>query len=591
MIIPDCFGKLKSFASETNAALSKLYPDFFGVRPETGEDRHPRTPLKAEKIIHDGVWGTHTFQWQELAIIDSPILQRLRDLHQTGLAHLVYPSGRHTRFEHSLGTSIVASRVFRSLRDRREKKLRQVVERVFTHRDWEDSLDALELEVRVAALLHDSGHSLFSHTSESVYSQIPLISEATSELSDFVGKDRSAGELLSFSIAQSQHLQNYVARCGGRGVFKENGAPEALSSNLDFDNISLLILGRARDPRIQFLGDIISSGFDADKLDYLIRDAKTCGISITYDLDRYLNFVDIYPEDVETKRGDLARLYQDVLGMGPDALNQQKLTTQNGIGFNRLKLPRKAITCVEQILIAKFMLFSYIYHHPKVRAAEGLIERALANDFGLLGAPKILSTEQIVNQLLTTTDSMFLARWQVPIEPGSITTEASRRIYFRLLPRVVYSLGGQIGDPEEKEALGVFISLMKSPERRKIIAELDLAIGECLCAMRPGMWGTPAEALLRTGTWVDAPRPLSFEDTEVLLPVSNPFEDRQSMNTLFPLSEWGNAYLSYVYRVRVYSYSENLALVHAAAKEALKPRLKIYDDRFYDEKVKRERPW
>ena len=39
----------------------------------------------------------------------------------------------------------------------------------------------------------------------------------------------------------------------------------------------MLIIGRSHHPYMQFLGDIISSGFDADKLDYLLRDAIAAG--------------------------------------------------------------------------------------------------------------------------------------------------------------------------------------------------------------------------------------------------------------------------------------------------------------------------
>jgi HD superfamily phosphohydrolase len=47
-------------------------------------------------------------------------------------------------------------------------------------------------------------------------------------------------------------------------------------------------VGRSKHPLLQFLGDIISGGFDADKLDYLLRDASAAGLPLRYDLERYL---------------------------------------------------------------------------------------------------------------------------------------------------------------------------------------------------------------------------------------------------------------------------------------------------------------
>ena len=55
--------------------------------------------------------------------------------------------------------------------------------------------------------------------------------------------------------------------------------------DVNFDHISLMIIGRAWHPYLQFLGDIVSSAFDADKLDYLLRDATAAGLPLRYDLD------------------------------------------------------------------------------------------------------------------------------------------------------------------------------------------------------------------------------------------------------------------------------------------------------------------
>src|SRR6478752_6748955 len=113
-----------------DAYLKKTYPLFFGDDPE-----HPVYRLKESKIIHDNLWGTNRFSWIEMCIIDSPLFQRIRYIHQTGLAFLVYPSAHHTRFEHSLGVVTIASRIFDALFQRYPDQFKIVAQGVFREKD------------------------------------------------------------------------------------------------------------------------------------------------------------------------------------------------------------------------------------------------------------------------------------------------------------------------------------------------------------------------------------------------------------------------------------------------------------------------
>lgn len=109
-----------------------------------------------EKTIHDPIWGSVVYFAWEIEIIDSPIFQRLREIQQLGRADLTYPAARHTRFEHSLGTVAIASRMIDNLRNRS-------VDYFVTDSDRN--------KVRLAALLHDIGHCFYSHLSERIYSK------------------------------------------------------------------------------------------------------------------------------------------------------------------------------------------------------------------------------------------------------------------------------------------------------------------------------------------------------------------------------------------------------------------------------------
>ena len=98
------------------------------------------------KLIRDSVHGNLYLDEFEIKLIDTPEMQRLRRIKQLGFTNLVYPGANHTRFEHSIGTMHMASKIADNIElDEDEKKM-----------------------VRSASLLHDVGHAPFSHVSEGV---------------------------------------------------------------------------------------------------------------------------------------------------------------------------------------------------------------------------------------------------------------------------------------------------------------------------------------------------------------------------------------------------------------------------------------
>src|SRR5438876_9585927 len=132
-MLQDC-PTLARIVGRLDRYLQATFPDFFGE-----EAHHPFLRVRPYKVIHDSLWGTNRFSWRELVLIDSPLFQRLRGIHQTGLAHYVYPSARHSRFEHSLGVATVASRAFDALQQRNQKRFHDIARAL----DKENPEDAL----------------------------------------------------------------------------------------------------------------------------------------------------------------------------------------------------------------------------------------------------------------------------------------------------------------------------------------------------------------------------------------------------------------------------------------------------------------
>ena len=300
-----------------------------------------------EKIIHDPIWGSVVFAPWEVRLIDSPLLQRLRDVNQVGLAQTTYPAARHTRFEHSLGVAAVASRMMEHLRSDAEQ--RPETAGVVTE-------EQIRL-IRLAALLHDVGHCAYSHLSEAVYGRMPEFVQAREELLCTVPQPANPKphELFSYFIITSDAMAEFLCQLRYPGAGSPAQARRILQKAA---NIVIGVVNRDENgTKYSYLTSVINGNFDADKLDYTQRDSYTAGIALTYGAERFL------------LKLVLCR------------------TEENGVTDFRLALTQDALSTVEELVFNRSMLYHYMYYHQKVLAAEAQMRDAI---YALVKAGKIL---------------------------------------------------------------------------------------------------------------------------------------------------------------------------------------------------------
>lgn len=172
------------------------------------------------KIINDPLYGFIDIpDGLLLDIVKHPLMQRLTRINQLGMANVVYPGARHSRFLHSIGAFHLTSQAIMSLQQK-------------GHFIFDSEAEAVE----AAILMHDIGHGPFSHVLE--HTIISGISHEDISLMMMEQINRDLNNQLGLAIS----------------IFKDNY------------------------PK-RFLHQLISSQLDMDRLDYLRRDAFFTGVS------------------------------------------------------------------------------------------------------------------------------------------------------------------------------------------------------------------------------------------------------------------------------------------------------------------------
>jgi len=186
---------------------------------------HPYTGCLIEMVrVRDPIHDYIDLTPLEIKLVDTPAYQRLRWIKQLGPTNLVYPGANHTRHEHSMGTCHVVSKMADSI-----------------------GLNSYDKQlVSVAGLLHDLGHTTFSHLGDEIEGVEDHVIRTT-------------------NIISNTELYDIISNEG-----------------FDPKEVNQIILGNHK------LGPLVSGDLDGDRLDYLVRDAHYTGVSTGVDMGRLI---------------------------------------------------------------------------------------------------------------------------------------------------------------------------------------------------------------------------------------------------------------------------------------------------------------
>ncbi len=254
--------------------------------------------------IRDPIHGKIGLEPMLAKLVMTPEFQRLRRIKQLSFGQICFPSANHTRYEHSLGTHHLCKRITNTLEIENNDKI----------------------DVHIAALLHDIGHSAFSHSVE----------EIIKHHSTWFPKKIDHEIITAKVITENSKVSD---------VLERNGF--SLKRRKRIASIATNIKNGLKDREL-FLSDIITGEFGCDRIDYLLRDSHHAGLP--YGLVEVHNLID-YLSKVDLE-------------------GQIRLSV-------KYEFSRAGLDAVSYLLIARKHHFASIVRQPRIRMANLMFDRAL----------------------------------------------------------------------------------------------------------------------------------------------------------------------------------------------------------------------
>ena len=411
----------------------------------------------AIKLIQDQVWNNGIFSGIEESIFSHSLFNRLHNIIQNSCGYMVYPSNRTSRFSHSLGVMMLASRIFNYglgnanrdvVKEYLENKKERIVDLVNSFMDEHAMvMDNMHIEylqtvigksggsvrgllasdsftdamvdflgpeyvshtsvcirtytndkgtfnaylllhqtLRIFALLHDIGHLPYSHLSE--YAIIRLGSEIreSDELKENVKEDyvkilsvlqgkgdgeeklESLLEHLGYGseyVNKKIEIHEIIGRLLMLSLLEEVASiykNDDVGKQDEEDCMRVIVLSiiktmlsnvfRGEDGWLNSLYEIVSSGFDVDKVDYVCRDGYASGINPNFDTDRIIKLFCL-EKRASANNGEKYDEKYDIFKFYPTL---------------------QVLNDVNELFNARFRIYKYVVGHHKVKRYDYMLQ-------------------------------------------------------------------------------------------------------------------------------------------------------------------------------------------------------------------------
>lgn len=347
-------------------------------------------PDQIRDVIYDYIDATPF----EKIIIEDPYFQRLRFIFQNSSAYLTYPSNQLTRFSHSLGVMHIGGLMFnyglmnadagfrttffeknRAALIRRIKSYDLAIQYEELSGEWtskstwnyakfdfdipDDQFFVFHVywqALRIACLCHDIGHLPFSHIFEMGIDEFNVRTKHGSKIgiqliNDSIDKIQYVFKTSIKRDIKATDLHEVIGAHLLCNIFESQTEKDTIEVKL-FKlclglGIEMFLHGKRQysneDPDqglFKCYYNLISSDLDADRLDYILRDAKSSGLNLgNFDYTRILHHMKLMP-----------------------------------IGDDFLILPsEKSVSSIDQFFNYRYLMYEYVYYHHNVAKYDGIL--------------------------------------------------------------------------------------------------------------------------------------------------------------------------------------------------------------------------